>query len=111
MSRFVVTLNGGFPPLEKLKTALPGPWRLVYCKNNENSEWIAICEVPGSGIACREQFARILKGALGDTDFDWWEENEYVARGPAEKATLQRLKRTLAAVEELMATGSPSPLQ
>jgi hypothetical protein len=97
MSRFVVTLIGGFPPLEKLKTALPRSWKLVYSKKNENSEWLAICEAPDGGIARREEFARILSGTLGDMDFEWWEENEYIAKGPAEKATLQRLKRTLAA--------------
>lgn len=92
---------GGFPTLERLKTALPKPWKLVYCKTNENSEWIAICESPGGGIARREEFGRFLTGTLGGTDFEWWEENEYVARGPAEKATLRRLRRTLAARQDI----------
>ena len=83
--------------MAKLKANLPWPWRLVFGKKNENGELIAICETPGAQDARSEELGRILSSALGDTDFEWWEEKEYIAANTAEKAALELLKLALAA--------------
>ena len=83
--------------MAKLKANLPRPWNLVFGKKNENGELIAVCEAPGDEDEWSEALGRILSSALGDTDFEWWKEEEYVATSPAEQAALELLKLALAA--------------
>src|SRR5215470_3451786 len=102
MCRFVVTLAGDVPTIEKLRLGLPMPWTLVYGRNNENCEWLAICEAPGTEGALSGELGRVLSSELGDTDFQWWEEKEYITTSAAEKAALDRLKRQLEARQDLL---------
>ncbi len=97
MARFIVTLVGGAPAMAKLKANLRRPWKIVFGKKNENGELIAVCGAPGAEDAWSEALGRILSSALGDTDFEWWEEEEYVATSPTEQAALELLKLALAA--------------
>ena len=97
MCRFIVTLVGGAPAIAKLKANLPRPWKLVFGKKSENGELIAICEAAGAEDACSEELGRILSCALGETDFEWWGENEYVATSTNERVALELLKLALAA--------------
>ena len=96
MSRFVVIVTGGVPPIEKLKAALGRPWRFVYDKKNEHGEWIFICEAPNASAVWEKALEGILCSALGATDFEWWHEKEYTAATAAEKVALERLKLALA---------------
>lgn len=100
MCRFIVTLAGDAPAMEKLKVNLPRPWRLVYGRKNADGEWIAICEAPGAEDAWSDELGRILSNALGDADFEWWEEKEYITTSAAEKAALDRLMRELASRQD-----------
>lgn len=97
MSRFIVTMTGGVPVIAKLKAHLPRPWKLVFGKKSENDELIAICEAPGAEDARSEELGRILSSALGQTEFEWWEEKEYTAGNATEQAALELLKLALAA--------------
>ncbi len=105
MCRFIVTLAGNAPAMEKLKASLPRPWKLVYGRKNEDGEWIAICEAPGGEDAWSEELGRILSSALGDNDFEWWEEKEYITTSSAEKTALEHLKLALAARQDVSRIG------
>lgn len=105
MCRFIVTLAGNAPAMEKLKASLPRPWKLVYGRKNKDGEWIAICEAPGGEDAWSEELGRILSSALGDNDFEWWEEKEYITTSSAEKTALEHLKLALAARQDVSRIG------
>ncbi len=100
MCRFIVTLAGNVPAMERLKASLPRPWKLVYGRKNEDGEWIAICEAPGAEGAWGEELGRILSSTFGDNDFEWWEENEYMTTSSAEKTALEHIKCELAARQD-----------
>ena len=97
MAKFIVTLVGDVSAMAKLKANLPRPWKLVFGRKNESGELIAICEAPGTEDAWSGEFGRILSSALGNADFEWWKEKEYIATSSAEQAAIQLLKLALAA--------------